>query len=111
MIDLALHLGDSFRMKTKQAKDFLVQQTAEQAARESVASGGLPVENDITVVLLFWLKLASALVRSSAANYPTSSIEASMFCRTVLPARGGTHRSNCGLTERILLCSAAQEGQ
>jgi hypothetical protein len=27
---------DSFRMKTKQAKDFLVQQTAEQAARESV---------------------------------------------------------------------------
>jgi len=36
MIDLVKFSGGSFRMKTKQAKDFLVQQTAEQAARESV---------------------------------------------------------------------------
>jgi hypothetical protein len=32
----AISLSNSFKMKTKQAKDFLVQQTAEQAARESV---------------------------------------------------------------------------
>src|SRR5437899_12484488 len=31
-----ISLINSFKMKTKQAKDFLVQQTAEQAARESV---------------------------------------------------------------------------